>query len=190
MKKCTYLIVGLIVFAVGAAVCSAQSLGEIAKKAAAERAAKAAAAEKDGKTAPLKILTDKDVKPDINAPTPKPEPDTASAAAKPEKPKEEKAVVSADPPKDEAYWKSRMRILQSKLADDQNELTIARVHVVDVEAFIRPDGTMSSTIAENLLKAQARRDKAIAAIANDKRVISDLEEEARRAGVPPGWLRW
>ena len=26
-------------------------------------------------------------------------------------------------------------------------------------------------------------------IADDKKAIADLQEEARRAGVPPGWLR-
>jgi hypothetical protein len=27
------------------------------------------------------------------------------------------------------------------------------------------------------------------AIDSDKKAVADLEEEARRAGVPPGWLR-
>ncbi len=182
-------LIGATVLAAGVAVCSAQSLGEIAKKNAEAKAA----TEKDGKAkTPAKTFTDADLKADPHDLAIKPEPaPTASASKADATPsKDAKAEPAKEPAKDEAYWKDRMRTLQTKLSEDERELVNARIHVTDVEAFIRPDGTMSHTIADNLLQAQARRDTAVASIANDKREILELEEEARHAGVPPGWLRW
>jgi hypothetical protein len=170
-------------------VCSAQSLGEIAKKAAAEKAAKAAA-EKDAKAPAPKVFTEKDLKPDPTAPAAKPDAPAPASTKTADGTKDAKPEAAKDAAKDETYWKGRMRTLQTKLADDEADLKDAKTHVIDVESFTRPDGTMTSTIANNLLKAQARRDTAIATVASDKRAIFNLEEEARKAGVPPGWLRW
>jgi hypothetical protein len=39
------------------------------------------------------------------------------------------------------------------------------------------------------VKALGELDRLKQAIQNDLKAITDLEEEARRAGVPPGWLR-
>jgi len=44
-------------------------------------------------------------------------------------------------------------------------------------------------IARDKQKAIDELNQLKQSIENDKKAISDLEEEARKAGVPPGWLR-
>jgi hypothetical protein len=80
--------------------------------------------------------------------------------------------------------------VRASLTDQHYALRFLKGAHYHVEAFIRPDGTMSHTIADRLLKARAEVNRLIGVIVNDKRAVSDLQEEARRAGVPPGWLRW
>jgi hypothetical protein len=142
---------------------SAQSLGEIAKANAATKAAKPI-------PTPAKVYTTKDLQP---------------AAAVPVLP-----VVAPVPGTDEATWKARAKALDVLLANDEAMLVAAQGSVTDAQGFIRRDGTMHVTIAEQLLKARAEVNRMIGVIVNDRRAIADLQDEARRASVPPGWLRW
>ena len=53
----------------------------------------------------------------------------------------------------------------------------------------RDDPAQRAQIARDKQKAMDELNRLKAAIQNDKKAITDLEEEARKAGVPPGWLR-
>lgn len=90
--------------------------------------------------------------------------------------------------KDEAYWKDQMRGLQGTLDSDvivanemlrrfgiYNDLLSNSSHVVDREPRETNDNSVLSRVT--------------ATVKSDKRNIADLEEQARRAGVLPGWLR-
>lgn len=182
------IVIGIAGFATAA---PAQSIGELAKKTAAEREK----AKADGKAAPTKTYTDKDLK--AVASTPAAASDKAAADVGADKPKDGQPAATTDdkktpdtPVKDETYWKNLMRTAQTQLTNHQTELVAAELQVSDVERFIRPDGTMSHTIADNLLAARRHVTDLLATIVNDKRAISDIEDDARKAGVPPGWLRW
>ena len=62
-----------------------------------------------------------------------------------------------------------------------------RERLAEVEAAVgAPDLYNSPKRAQELLREHSRLKQTIA---TDKKAISDLEDEARRAGVPPGWLR-
>ncbi len=74
--------------------------------------------------------------------------------------------------KDEEYWKQRMSDLQ--LALDRDRTLLAAASQVDVE---RQVGTSEYTL------------RLTALVVSDQLAISTLEEQARRANVPPGWLR-
>jgi hypothetical protein len=98
--------------------------------------------------------------------------------------------------KDEAYWKGRMRDLQAKLDNDvtvgnemlkrlgiYNDTLSNSAHVIDEGVY------MGRTTQSQTFDTNDELSRAIATVKNDKRVIGDLEEEARHAAVPPGWLR-
>ena len=100
--------------------------------------------------------------------------------------------------KDEAYWKDRMRGLRSTLDADQTYLdsATAREHELNVQVNKSPDN--SDYVRDRLQRAELERQwqdainevkRLTAAVTNDKREIARAEDEARRAGVPPGWLR-
>jgi hypothetical protein len=98
-------------------------------------------------------------------------------------------AAAPTPAKDEAWWKDRMRVLQSRLDSDTMSLAAARLHVQDLDRYVNQDGSMSRTVADNMFKARNTVTQLTAAVLSDEREITNLHEEARRAGVPPGWLR-
>ena len=53
----------------------------------------------------------------------------------------------------------------------------------------RDDPAQRGVIETNRQKAVAELARLTKSVQADKKGISDLMEEARRAGVPPGWLR-
>jgi hypothetical protein len=53
----------------------------------------------------------------------------------------------------------------------------------------RDDPAQRAQIGAARDKALAELDRLRIAIADGTKAIADLEEEARRANVPPGWLR-
>ena len=53
----------------------------------------------------------------------------------------------------------------------------------------RDDPYQRAKIGEDRQKALAEMDRVKVEIAEQKKKIEDIEEEARKAGVPPGWLR-
>lgn len=98
--------------------------------------------------------------------------------------------VSVDPRQTESYWKDQMRELlvrrnehlrrfdgalaQADAARDQMETKNSAI-------FVTAQASFNSAMSEvNRLKAE---------VENAQAAIARLEEDARRAGVPPGWLR-
>jgi hypothetical protein len=178
----------ILTLAGGVATVRAQSLADVAKKEEERR--------KSVKPAP-KVITNKDLGdvPPAAAVTP---PDDAKAtdakaadAATTAKPAEPGAEDSKAPVKDQAYWSGRMKELRSKLELDEisAEAFQARINALNADFVNRDDPAQRGLIAQNRQKAVAGLERLTKAIADGKKAIADLEEEARRAGVPPGWLR-
>lgn len=89
--------------------------------------------------------------------------------------------------KDESYWRSRAVALRRTLADDQTKLAAAKAHF---EAL--PDqakGPLGAPIVEAWMKAREEITRLTAIVTNDQRALTELEDEARRVGALPGWLR-
>jgi len=79
------------------------------------------------------------------------------------------------PAHDEAYWKDRMRRLTTRCADDRTVLATALNVMRGLDQWPWYDAVTELT-------------RWTAAVQTDMRAIVDLELEAHRAGVPPGWL--
>jgi hypothetical protein len=177
----------VLALASGIATVQAQSLAEVAQQEEERR--------KTVKPA-SKVLTNKDlgavppVAVTLPADTP-PADAKAAEAAKTAKPAEPGAEDSKAPVKDQAYWSGRMNELRSKLEMDEisAEAFQARINALSADFVNRDDPAQRAVIAQNRQKAVAGLERLSKAIADGKRAIADLEEEARRAAVPPGWLR-
>ena len=93
--------------------------------------------------------------------------------------------------KDEAYWSKRMAELRERLDRDQTFLQAlqSRIDALTSDFVNRDDPAQRGQIAGDRQKTLAELDRLRKAIEADKRSIPDLEEEARRSGVPAGWLR-
>jgi hypothetical protein len=176
----------LILVGLGSGV-RAQSLADIAKKEEERRKAI---------PAPAKVYTNKDL---TAVPAGSPPPPATTAATTPadapkdaEKDKDAKAPdAKAGPVKDQAYWSGRKKDLQAKLDHDET-FAIAlqsRINVLSADFVNRDDPAQRAVIGRDRQKALDELARQTKAIQDDKKALVDLDEEARRAGVPPGWLR-
>ncbi len=168
----------------------AQSLGELAKREAERR-----------KTAPpaAKTYTNDDLKqmpPPATATKPADAKDSAkpAAAAKPGEKAEPEKVDStkpAEPAKDEAYWRGRITAAREDLRRNEafKEALQTRVNALSADFANRDDPYQRAKIADDRQKALAEMARLTEDIDKGNKLIADIEEEARRAGVPPGWIR-
>lgn len=158
-------------------------LGEVARK---EQARRKAAKSSE------KVLTNKDLPPSSAKPLPVPPSapgETATAeqkAAAPEQPQQQK-----DQEKEEAWW--RQRITQARDGLRRSEVFLealqTRVNVLSADFVNRDDPVQRARIGEDRQKALAEMERVQAEIVQFKKQIEDIEEEARKAGIPPGWIR-
>lgn len=95
---------------------------------------------------------------------PAPDPVTVSTPAAP---------AVAAPARDATWWKQQMRSLQSTLDAEAAKLAEAE----------------KANFKYGYNDAQAEYKRRVAAVANARLAIERLHDDARRAGVPPGWLR-
>jgi hypothetical protein len=158
-------------------------------------AAKAAALTSSALAQPAKVYTNKDLKQ-------MPGPVVISAPS-------DEVREADDPKKDEAYWKRRMRPLQAQLSNDAMvmptisklmgiytihhpypETTETRSPVKDLSVpYIDGMPYVSRWFQSKTYDTNDQLSRGTAAVQRGKEAIAALEEEARRAGVPPGWLR-
>jgi hypothetical protein len=159
----------------------AQSLGDVAKK---EEARRKAAAK------PSKVYTNDDLRPsDGVTPPAAAAPAAPAAAASAQAKPEEKA--DEGPKKDEPYWRERVKQLRDSLQRARmfQEALQTRINSLSADFAARDDPAQRGVVASDRQKALAELDRVTKEIADFEKQLSDLEDEARRAGVPPGWLR-
>jgi hypothetical protein len=187
LKRAGRLAGGLALLAV---VASAQTpLGEVAKKEQERR-----------KTLPEagKVYTNKDLPKSAQKPAegaqaaPAPvEPSSAipePEAGAGEKPRE---AEKADPKGGEAAWRKRMTDAREELRRQEMfvQALQTRVNSLTQEMISRGDPVQKARITAERKEAMNELSRVRQEIEASKKAIADIEEEARKAGVPPGWLR-
>ncbi len=177
---------------------SAQSLADVARAEAARRKAQ-------GKTS-AKTYTNEDLKstkgtsepaPDASTAKPAaPAPATSTAPAGSAVPAATASTPaqppkSADPPKDEKYWRNRMTGARTALQRSESFVEALQSHIngLYAEFVAMGDPIQRAGIEKKRNEAIAEQDRVKTDIAQQKKAIAALEEEARRASVPSGWLR-
>ena len=200
MKLSKSLMTGVLL-TLAVPVC-AQSLGDLAKKEQ-ERRKSAPPATKTYTNEDLKKLppsADDNIKP-----TDKAKADDAAKAgdtakpgdpakpADPAKPGEVKPDPASPPEaaKDEKYWRGRISAAKDDIAKSEafREALQSQINGLTADFSARDDPNQRAKIADARQKAIAQLADVTEAITKGIKSIADIEEEARRAGVPPGWLR-
>lgn len=93
--------------------------------------------------------------------------------------------------KDQAYWAKRLTDLREQLDRDQTfaDALQSRINVLTMDFINRDDPVQRDQIERDRTRAIVELERLKKTVEDDKKAIADLEEEARRAGVPAGWLR-
>ncbi len=109
----------------------------------------------------------------------------AGDAAKNDAAKEDAAKL------DEAAWHARMEAAREALRQSQmfRDALQSQINGLTADFTSRDDPAQRAQIADNRQKALEQLDKTDADIVKAKQGILDVEEAARRASVPPGWIR-
>jgi hypothetical protein len=164
----------------------AQSLADIARKTEEQRSDKE-------KPKAQKVYTNKDLDDGIVGGIG----DTPDARFEPPAEAEPISAIQTSAPKDETYWRDRMRSVYERLDSDQAFLVAVSVREqvldkrlhrdVDDVLYIR-DHDLRALVESDWTLAVAEVGRLKAAVENDKRALSTAEEEARRADVPSSWL--
>jgi hypothetical protein len=196
MKRHTVPVGSVVVFTIavgllGSQTASGQTLGEVAKKEADRRKAQPATG---------KVYTNKDLPASAQKPatTATPAAETAAptdpVAAATER-KAEDAKPPGDKPqgdqKDQAYWKTRMTTAREELRRSEifAEALQTRVNTLNKDFNSRDNPAQRSAIGADRTEAVNELTRVKQDVERAKKQIVDIEEEARKAGVPPGWVR-
>jgi hypothetical protein len=178
----------LVVVLLAPALPHAQSLASVAKKEEERRKTVKPAA---------KVYTNDDLRADITAssvPVP--------ANVSPEAPAPSAQVPSVNLPggtvvedggdvKDEAYWRARMTQARSGLERLRifSDALQSRLNALATDITNRDDPAQRSQLELERQRAVAEMARVKQEMADQMKVIAEIEEAARKAGVPPGWLR-
>jgi len=196
MLSKTSIFVAVTILLACAAVSGAQGLADVARAEEARR-----------KTVrvPSKTYTNDDLKGDNNGATvASPAPSTATStpaatpaqagkpappAAKPDAAKD--AANEEEPKKDEKYWRDRITAAQQAMA--RNKVLVdalqSRVNALNTDFVNTDDPAQRAVVEQNRKTALAEMDRVKKDIDTRTKEITTIQEEARKANVPAGWLR-
>jgi hypothetical protein len=148
-----------------------------------------------------KVITTKDLpesarKPKSAPPAASPAPageqaSRAGGAQKPAADSTQKAAPAGAGQKDEKYWKDRIETAREALRRNEAfaEALQSRINALATDFVNRDDPFQRAKIGEDRQKALAELARVKTDIEQGRKQVADIEEEARQAGVPPGWLR-
>lgn len=181
---------GVLVAALAATAAAQIPLGELAKQEAARRKA----VQSSGKVLTNdSVATIKASTPAATAqPTPAPAPASTPAGGAPQ------GAAAADKPKpevdrkaQETAWRQRIQGARDALQRSQMfaDALQSQINGLTADFTARDDPAQRAVVADNRQKALNELDRVKNDIVQQTKAIADIQEEARRAGVPPGWLR-
>lgn len=147
---------------------------------------------------PAKTYTNTDLRPDYARAVPPPPSaaTTTGANATPANatPANATPATSNDKPapaQDQAYWSGRMKEARAQLDRSQifADSLQSRINALRTDYVNRDDPAQRSKIETDRNTALAELEKVKKEIETQTKAIKAIEDEARRAGVPAGWLR-
>jgi chromosome segregation ATPase len=176
-RWCAAGVAALLCLRAGAALAQTPSLVELAQKEQARRKTVKGAG---------KVYTDKDLPKTSSSPTASTVPSVTAVPPEPQP-----AESKPEDQKDETWW--RNRITQAREAQRRAEAFAealqSRINALATDLVNRDDPYQRAKIADDRQKALAELQRVTGEIEQAKKDITDIEEDARKANVPPGWLR-
>lgn len=156
--------------------------------------AKAEEARRKSVRKPAKTYTNNDLKPDhgtVRPPAPATPASPAPGAATVDLPGGTEPEPPAAEAKGEAYWSDRINGARSALERSRifAESLQSRINALTTDFVNRDDPAQRAVIETNRKTALAELDRVQKEIEAQQKAIVAIEDEARRAGVPSGWLR-
>jgi DNA repair exonuclease SbcCD ATPase subunit len=196
--RLTLLSVLLLIMAMPV-VSPAQSLGEVAKKEEEKQEKK----KKSGKPpAKVKVYTDEDLKKaresETGALTVLPENPNLEAASSASSTDDDEVVSGEGRPaggrrRTEAYWRGRATRLREAVDEADGKVRDLESRISAIRNDMNPVNTQDPNRLQSrdreLREAMDSLDAARREAETARKALADLEEEARRAGAMPGWLR-
>jgi hypothetical protein len=151
---------------------------------------------------PAKVYTNDDLKRDGSEGTSAPVPPapvaqpasgakTAGASNTAATPTPDQPATADDSRKGEKYWRDRITSARETLTNDKVLLDAlqARVSALTTDFVNTDDPAQRAVVETNRKTALAQMDRLTKDIDTQTKAIAAIEEEARKASVPPGWLR-
>lgn len=143
-----------------------------------------------------KVYTNENLRPDFTRPTP-PAADAAAPAGTtpageaPAAADNPADAPAAGPAKDQAYWSARITEARAQVERTRAFTTAIqnRIDMLTTDFVNRDDPAQRAVIEQDRIKALAELDRLRRDLAEQTKAIADIEDEARRENVPPGWLR-
>jgi hypothetical protein len=92
---------------------------------------------------------------------------------------------------DEKWWRDRMAAVRADLDRDETLVDAVQVRVKSLSNDIvnRDDPFQQASLREQLQKAVLELDRLQQAVLTERKQIDSLQDQARRLGVPVGWVR-
>jgi hypothetical protein len=160
-----------------------QSLGDVARQEEERR--------KDVKSA-AKVYTNRD----LSAVPPSSAPPESAKPAAPSEPAGDAAKPADDKAKNglakgQAYWSGQRKALQATIDRDKVlvDAVQSRINALTADFSSRADPIQRAGVERDRLQALAELSRLQKEITDTQKALGDFDEEARKAGVPPGWLR-
>lgn len=129
----------------------------------------------------------------IGQPEPAPPPSivTAPEGAVAQTPPPEPPPTAPEERHDEKWWRARIAAARSSLERDQvlADGMQSRINALQTDVVFRDDPVQQAELRRQLGKALGELERLKTQIEADQKAIVDIQEEARRKDVPPGWIR-
>ncbi len=172
--------------ALAPSVATAQSLAELARQEEARR---------KSVPVPAKVYTNESLRAVSPAVTPPVSPIAPPPASTPATETIQGQPQAAPPAStgagDEASWRKRVATARGNLsrAETFQEALQSRINALSTDFVNRDDPAQRAQIANERQKALAELDRVKQEILQYQKEIGEIQEAARRAGVPAGWVR-
>lgn len=118
-------------------------------------------------------------------------PDTPPGAAAANPPGEPPAEKDKIEKHDEAWWRDRMTAARDAVSRDEGlvEAMQSRVNALTTDWTNRDDPAQKAILFDQRQRALSELDRLNKQVVADRKAIDGIVDEARRQGVPPGWIR-
>jgi hypothetical protein len=150
-------------------------------------AARKARAEQQTAPKPKKVFTNDDM------PTPPRASDTKAGTAPADATAaDDKDRAAENDPKNEAYWHKKFAKARANLARSEKELEVLQRDLNKNEVQYYPDpqkALMQQYTRQDINSDRAKLEAKKQEVEANKKAISDLEDDLRKAGGDPGWAR-